>query len=126
MTTELSVEQQTPAQTVIATVEGWEGVTSQPHRFGGIEFGAGGRELGHLHDDRLADLLLPKYAHDEAIAAGRAQPHHILPNSNWVSVYLHRPEQAEDVITLLRLAYERAVAHPVRRRSAQWNLKAAS
>jgi hypothetical protein len=36
-------------------------VTVAPHRFGGVEFRVGRRELGHLHGNRLADLLsLPK------------------------------------------------------------------
>jgi hypothetical protein len=37
----------------------WPGVTVAPHRFGGIAFRIGRRELGHLHGDRLADLPFP-------------------------------------------------------------------
>jgi hypothetical protein len=29
----------------------WPGVTVEPHRFGGIEFREGRREIGHLHGD---------------------------------------------------------------------------
>src|SRR5947209_10866532 len=104
------------ASTIAHEVQSWEGVTAHPHRFGGVEFRTGGRELGHLHGDTLADLLLPRAAHDEAIADGRAQRHHVLPDSNWVSVYIRRPEQVQDVIDLLRIAYERAIQHPLRRR----------
>jgi hypothetical protein len=102
------------AERITQAVMSWEGATSHPHRFGGVEFQAGGRELGHLHGDRLADLLLPHAAHDAAIAEGRAQPHHVLPESNWVSVYIRQPEQIEDVIALLRVAYERAIERPLR------------
>jgi hypothetical protein len=91
-------------------------VTSHPHRFGGVEFRAGGRELGHLHGNTLADLLLPHAAREHAIADGRAEPHHVLPDSNWVSVYIRRPEQIGDVIALLRLAYERAIQRPLHTR----------
>ena len=31
-------------------VGSWEGVTTHEHRFGGVEFRLGKRELGHLHD----------------------------------------------------------------------------
>ena len=34
----------------------WEGVTSGVHKFGGIEFRIGNREMGHVHGDKLADL----------------------------------------------------------------------
>ena len=30
-------------------VGSWEGVTVHPHRFGGVEFRLGRREIGHLH-----------------------------------------------------------------------------
>ncbi|MGH2443903.1 MAG: luciferase family protein [Chloroflexota bacterium] len=107
------------ANQIRSAVESWDGVSSHSHRFGGVEFRAGGRELGHLHGDELADLLLPKRVHDQVISDGRARPHHVLPQSNWVSVYLHDPAQVQDVVDLLRAAYERAVTHPVSDREAE-------
>ena len=101
------------AARIAATVERWEGATSHVHRFGDIEFRASGRELGYLHGDTLADLLLPTNAYDEAIANGLAHPHHVSPESNWVSVHIHQPEQIQDVIGLLRSAYEWAMRRPV-------------
>jgi hypothetical protein len=88
-------------------VGSWEGVTSLPHRFGGIEFRVGRRELGHLHGDRLADLPFPVAIRRELVAAGRAEPHHILPQSGWVSVRIRRDADADTVIELFRLNYER-------------------
>jgi hypothetical protein len=107
------------ADQIRGNVEAWDGVSRRPHRFGGVEFRAGGRELGHLHGDTLADLLLPKTVHEQAISDGRAQPHHVLPDSNWVSVHIRRPEQVGDVVELLRAAYERAIKHPVRDRTSK-------
>jgi Family of unknown function (DUF5519) len=107
------------ADQIRGTVESWDGVSSRPHRFGGVEFRAGGRELGHLHGDTLADLLVPKSVHDQVISDGRAQPHHVLPESNWVSVYIRQPEQVQDVVDLLRTAYDRAMKHPVRDRELE-------
>ena len=115
------LQRQGVAERIIAEVESWEGVTSHPHRFGGVEFRAGGRELGHLHGDSLADLLLPKSVHDRAIADGIAQPHHVLPESNWVSVYIRRPDQVEVVIALLRQAYDRAISRPIKSRETDWS-----
>jgi hypothetical protein len=106
---------------ITAMVETWDGVTSHPHRFGGVEFRAGGRELGHLHGDRLADLLVPKAVHDRALAEGIAQTHHVLPDSNWISVYLHGPSDAETVIALLRESYERAMKRPIKSRTTDWS-----
>src|SRR3981081_2648832 len=63
----------------------WEGVTVEPHRFDGIEFLVGRRELGHLHGSRLADLPFPVRIREQLVAEGKAQPHHILPESGWVS-----------------------------------------
>lgn len=59
----------------------WPGVTEEPHRFGGVEFRLGKRELGHLHGDYLADLPFPVRVREELVAQGKAMPHHILPTS---------------------------------------------
>ena len=37
----------------------WPGVTAARHRYGGVEYRLGKRELGHLHGDYLADLPFP-------------------------------------------------------------------
>jgi hypothetical protein len=85
-------------------------VTESPHRFGGIEFRLGRRELGHLHGDRMADLPFPRRVRDELIAAGRAMPHHVLPDSGWVTRRVERPEDVAAIVALFALSYERAVA----------------
>ena len=88
-------------------VASWDGVTVHPHRFGGVEFRLGRRELGHLHGDRLADLPFPIAIRRELVATGRAEAHHILPKSGWVSLWIRRDADVDNVIALLRLNYER-------------------
>ena len=95
-------------QAVIREVSSWEGVTVHDHRFGGVEFRVGRRELGHLHA-RFADLPFPRRVRDELIAAGRARPHHVLPDSGWVTVPMRTSDEAKGVVELLRQNYERAV-----------------
>ena len=90
-----------------AEVGGWEGVTAHPHRFGGVEFRYGRVELGHLHGGYLADLPMPKRVRDELVAEGRALPHHVLPDSGWVSRRIEAPDDADAVVELFRLNYER-------------------
>lgn len=84
----------------------WQGVTVHPHRFGGIEFQFEGKEIGHLHEDRLVDLLLPKSERDTWIASGKASPHHMYPNTGWVSVYLRSEEDVATAVEILRTKYE--------------------
>jgi hypothetical protein len=87
----------------------WEGVESRAHRFGGREYRLGRREIGHVHGDELIDIPLPRRVRDEVVAAGRADPHHVLPNSGWISVRLRKPEDVKNGIELLRLSYELAL-----------------
>ncbi|MBW7453224.1 luciferase family protein [Paenibacillus sepulcri] len=87
----------------------WAGVTVQPHRFGGIEFQLEGKEIGHLHDDRLFDLLLPKAERDVWIRAGKAEPHHIYPESGWISIYMRTEEDIAHAIEIARAKYERMI-----------------
>ena len=103
-----------PGQRIAAEVQSWPGVTSGPHRFGGVELRLERRELGHLHGDRFADLPFPRRIRDELIAAGRARPHHVLPDSGWVTAPID-PEDVEATIELFRVAYDRAAAAAERR-----------
>ena len=93
-------------ETITSVVTAWEGVTAQPHRFGGLEYGLGKREIGHIHGDELVDIPFPKKIRDEIVQAGQAEPHHILPETGWVSFYLRQPEDVQRAIALLARNYE--------------------
>ncbi|MEO8357215.1 MAG: luciferase family protein [Chloroflexota bacterium] len=94
---------------ITAAVTVWAGVTVQPHRFGGVEYVIGKRELGHIHGDHMVDIPFPKKVRDEIVAAGRAQPHHILPETGWVSFYLRQDDDVDKAIVLLHESYEIAM-----------------
>ena len=100
------------AQALITeTVQNWPGVSTHRHRFGGAEYRLGERrEIGHVHGDELVDIPFPVRVRDELVAAGRAEPHHILPQSGNVSFYLRAAGDVEQAIALLRMSYELAVA----------------
>ena len=96
------------SQRIQSELSGWEGITSAPHRFGGVEFKLGSREIGHLHGDSLVDVPLPKRVRDELVAAGEAAPHHVLPQSGWVSVHLNDPDDVDRALRVLRRSFELA------------------
>jgi hypothetical protein len=96
---------------IIAAVGGWEEVEIRPHRYGGQEFRLGKRELGHIHGDALVDIPFPKAVRNEIVAAGQAEPHHILPNSGWVSLFLKSEEDVETAIALLERSFQLAREH---------------
>jgi hypothetical protein len=100
---------------VTEEVLGWEGVSSAPHRFGGVAFFLGKREIGHLHGERLADLPFPKAVRDELVESGRAKPHHVMPQSGWVSFWIGGTDDVPRVVDLFRLSYERARTAAARR-----------
>ena len=104
---------------ITKAVTAWEGVTANPHRFGGVEYVIGKREIGHIHGDHLVDIPFPKKVRDEIVAAGRAQPHHILPETGWVSFYLRGEEDVEQAIALLRESFEIAVRQKSRAAKTQ-------
>ena len=43
------------------------------------------------------------------VETGRAQPHHVLPHTGWVSKQIRDEDDVRDVIELFRLGYERAL-----------------
>ncbi len=93
-------------ETITRAVAAWDGITAQPHRFGGVEYVIGKREIGHIHGDQLVDIPFPKKVRDEIVSSGQAQPHHILPDTGWVSFYIRQPEDVEKAIQLLARSYE--------------------
>ncbi len=98
------------AQKVITQIlSSWDGVSNAPHRFGGVEFRLGTRELGHIHGDALVDILFPKKVRDEIVDAKLAEPHHILPGTGWVSFYLRGDGDIEKAVDLLHRSYEIAL-----------------
>ena len=84
----------------------WQGVEAKPHRFGGTEYIIGKREIGHIHGDWLVDIPLPTRVRDEVIAKGLAEPHHILPESGWISKYLREQKDIAEAIELFKLSYD--------------------
>ncbi len=95
------------ADRISREVLSWAGVTAEPHRFGGVEFRLGRRELGHLHGDRLADLPFPRAVREQLVSVGQAEPHHILPDSGWVTRRIRSEADVAEVIDLFRLNYDR-------------------
>ena len=96
-------------KTITQALTSWEGVSTAPHRFGGVEYLLGTRELGHIHGDRLVDIPFPKKVRDEVVGAGLAEPHHILPETGWISFYLREEDDTQTAIALLRRSYEIAL-----------------
>ena len=85
----------------------WPGVTSGPHRFGGTDFRVNGKEMGHIHGARFADLPFPMNVRNQLVAEGKALPHHVLPNSGWVTVLIKNEADITSLIGLFRKQYQR-------------------
>jgi hypothetical protein len=107
MTVPLSASEQ-----IIEEVGSWPGVEVGPgDRGSSVAFRVRGRELGHLHGDHAAHFGFPKKLWDELKAEGRIVPHPVFPDARGPAA--RRIEDGADVrevIELLRLNYDRAVA----------------
>ncbi|KTG30961.1 luciferase domain-containing protein [Haloferax profundi] len=90
---------------IVSHVRQWPGVETAPHRFGGTEFLVADKEIGHVHDVGIVDLAITKRVRDSLVADGLADPHHVLPDSAWVTYRVRSDADERDAIRLLRLAY---------------------
>lgn len=95
------------AKTIEREVLSWPGATAGPHRFGGTEFRVNDREIGHLHGGYQADIPFSARLRKQLVAEGRAEPHHLYPNSGWVSYYIQSVEDVPALLELLRLNRDR-------------------
>ncbi|MFL6372194.1 MAG: luciferase family protein [Nitrososphaera sp.] len=81
----------------------WQGVTLQPHRFGGLEFRFNGSEMGHMHGGKFADLPFPMSIRNELVKDRRALTHHVLPNSGGVTFRINEEADITSLINLFRM-----------------------
>jgi len=114
---------------ITAEVTSWPGVHAEPGDLGELGFKLGRREIGHLHGDRAAHFSFPKKLWAELREQGRIAPHPVFPDSQGPAARsIENEGDVREVIALLRLNYDRAVARgglpddtrgDARRRSAQ-------
>ncbi len=100
------------AQQITDAVTAWPGVTAGPvGERGESPFLLGRRELGHLHGDRVLHLGFPKATWHELHDAGRIDFHPVFPGKpGYAARAIRNEEDVHDVIALLRVNYDRAVA----------------
>ena len=88
-----------------AELLGWEGVSTGSHKYGGLQFNYQHKEIGHMHGNGLIDILYDKNTAGLLVKYGRAERHHIFPDSGWISFRLRNAGQVEQVVWLFRKAY---------------------
>lgn len=93
---------------IVDEVSKWSGVEASPHRFGGTEFKLGRREIGHVHGDYQADIAFPLAIRNQLVAEKKAQPHHILPKSGWITFRFREEADIRRAVELFRLSYDLA------------------
>lgn len=107
---------QNAQQTITSSVSRWDGIEVRPHRFGGVEYGIGRREIGHIHGNHQVDIPFPKRVREELVANGEADLHHILPESGWITLRIRKPQDVSQAVKLLRRSYELALKQKSRKR----------
>ena len=105
----------TAAARITAELVSWPGVEVGPGNFGSTAFRVDGREIGHLHGDHAAHFSFPKSQWRQLRDQRRIDPHPVFPDREGPAARrIAGDGDVGDVVALLRLNYERAVA---RRRS---------
>jgi hypothetical protein len=79
-------------------------IQTRPHRFGGVGFFFGTTEIGHLHGNGLLDLFVGKSFRAEEVRRGRALPHHVFPDSGWISFWLKSSDDIALAVELFEIA----------------------
>jgi len=104
----------TPTQTPSASrritdeVAAWPGIETGFGRRGEFAFRLGRREIGHLHGDHAAHFSFPRAVWQELHDAGRIVEHPVFPGRVGPAARrIESDEDVRDVISLLRLNYDR-------------------
>jgi hypothetical protein len=101
----------TASEQITQEVTSWRGVTAGPGSRGEFSFRVGRREIGHLHGDRVAHFGFPKAVWTELFDEGRIDYHPVFPGKpGFGARAIHDDADVHDVIEMMRLNYDRAVA----------------
>jgi len=91
---------------LVEQVSAWPGVSVNDHRFGGVEFRRGTREIGHIHAFGIVDIPFTVKIRDALVRSGKAERHHWLPDSGWTTVPVEK-QGSGNALKFLRLSYLR-------------------
>ena len=99
------------SEEITEEVTSWPGVEAGPGRRGEFAFSVGRRQIGHLHGDHAAHFSFPKDVWAELMEEGRIVEHPVFPGKQGPAARRIEDEaDVREVIALLRLNYDRAVA----------------
>lgn len=83
----------------------WEGTSICAHRFGGVQFNVGDREIGHVHGNGYLDILFSKKVKIELLQQSLVEEHHVFKKSGWVTLKIRHKNDKKVAFELLRSAY---------------------
>jgi len=90
----------------IEEIQQWDGIIAEPHRFGGKEFKLGRVEVGHVHEQNgMVDIPFTVKIREVLLAEGLAQPHHLLPDTGWITYFIRDDQSLQHALWLMRLSY---------------------
>jgi pyridoxamine 5'-phosphate oxidase family protein len=95
---------------ITETVTAWPGVEAGYGKRGEWGFRVEGKEIGHLHGDRVAHFGFPRELGAQLREQGRVGPHPVNPHSTKMAARaLETDDDVRDAIALMRLNYDRIV-----------------
>ena len=107
----LMTKTQSASEQITEEVTSWPGVEAGPGRRGEFAFKVGRREIGHLHGDHAAHFSFPKDVWADLMEQGRVVEHPVFPGKAGPAARrIENEADTRDVIELMRLNYDRAVA----------------
>lgn len=91
-----------------SAVLSWKQTSIHPHKFGGLQFDVGTKEIGHIHGNGLLDIPFSRSTKEQLITEsnGRVKAHHIFKKSGWISLYVQNTADKDLAIQLLIRSYE--------------------
>ena len=76
-------------------------VSISSHKYGGVQYNALGKVIGHIHGNGLIDIRFTKKLKAYILEDGKVEDHHVLKNTGWVSFQLKNSEDVAYAIKLL-------------------------
>jgi hypothetical protein len=104
----MSEATQTASERITEEVTSWPGVEAGMGERGEFGFSVNGKQIGHLHGDRVAHFGFPRDVGTKLREEGRVGPHPVNRHSPKMAARgIESDEDVQAVIELMRLNYDR-------------------
>lgn len=90
---------------IVQWIKNLPNIETKYHKYGGLEFKINDKEICHIHGDGLVDIILTKKTAAEIILTTKAEEHHVIINTGWISYQIKSETDILELKGIIQQSY---------------------